>query len=287
MVRSRRFCTRLPRHTYIDPLSGSAAKTLILTLQGVQALYAVSASARSSNYARDTYLGNVFLPLAIFGLLRLPAALWMSDDAAYANEEMMLVCQMQAARSERDSENGTTQSQELLDASMFVSTMPLPIEPQDDPPPIRFRPPNGPHGIAVRAFYLLSILPLTGFTAYSAIPPPKRPRPPIILSATLFTQILFFLFFLLATSCIVCFYFLRGNSTLSIIPCLRSNWYRLYTAVLFLGMLLLIVFGAIETRQQWCGQWTTYPNDVSCPSPPVAIQVSRIQMRPELVWIGW
>jgi hypothetical protein len=248
---SRRFYNPVSRRPHIDLLSGSAAKTLIVTLQGVQALYAVAMSVHSSRYVANTYLGNVFLPLAIFGLLRLPAALWMSDDVSYSNKEMS---------PEQDTEKLTAEPQDGNQAT------------------VRFRPTDGLHGIAVRAVYLLSILALTGFTFYSVFPVPRpiTPQPPDTLSATSFTQVVFFLFLMLATSCIFCFYILRGRSTESIIPCFKSRWYQLYTAVLFLGMLLLITFGAIETRKQWCGPWTTYPDNESCP-PALHIQATRIQ----------
>jgi hypothetical protein len=273
MMRSRRFCTRVPRCPYIEPLSGSAAKMLVVTLQGVQALYAVAASAQSYLYSVDIYLGNVFLPLAIFGLLRLPTAAWMWDDSAYANEDRMLVPSLaQAASSEHDTGKSTPEDQKVADAARFAPTMRLPVEPQDDPSTVRFRPSNSLRGIAVRAFYLLSLLALLSFAAYSAFPGPKpttpqptTPQPPVTVSANNYTHIIFFLFFLLTTFCIICFYFLRGDSTMTIIPCLRSIWYRLYTAVLFLGMLLLIIFAAIESRGQWCGQWTTYSNNPTCP----------------------
>src|ERR1700761_5036502 len=41
MNRSRKFCTRLPNHNRINFLSASAAKTLIVTLQGVQVTYSI------------------------------------------------------------------------------------------------------------------------------------------------------------------------------------------------------------------------------------------------------
>jgi hypothetical protein len=259
MMRSRRFCIRVPRRNHVDLISGSTVKTLIITVQGVQALYAVATiKQRNSQYAVDMYLGNVFYPIAILGLLRLPAALWMSDDADYMNEEMV-----QAASSERDAEKSTPDGQ-LLAAARLASTMRLPVEPQGG----RFRPSNGPYGIAVRAFYLLSILALTGFAVYQAFPPLK-PTPPhlIVRTVTNHTQLFLFLFFLFVTSCILCCYFLLGDSTTAIIPCVRSTWYRLYTAMLVLGMLLLMILAAIETRQERCGRWTTYPDDQSCPPP--------------------
>jgi hypothetical protein len=267
MMRSRRFCIRVPRRSHVDLISGSMVKTLIIAFQGVQALYVLATiKQRNSQYDVDMYLGNVFYPIAILGLLRLPSALWMSDDADYMNQEMMLAPPVQAASAERETEKSTPDGQKLSAAARLAPAIRLPVEPQDGPSTIRFRPSNGPSGIAVRAFYLLSILALTGFTVYQAFPPPKSTPPHLIVrTVTNHSQLVFFLFFLLVTSCILCFYFLLGDSTTAIIPCFRSTWYRLYTAMLVLGALLLMILAAIETRQEWCGQWTTYPDDQSCP----------------------
>lgn len=266
MMRSRRFCIRVPHRSHVDLVSDSTAKTLIITIQGGLALYAVATiKQRNSQYDVDMNLGNVFSPIAILGLLRLPAALWISDDAHYM-EETMLAPPVLAASPARDTEKSNPDGRTFLAAARLAPTMRLPVEEQDDPSTIRFRPSNGLYGIAVRAFYLLSILGLTVFTVYQAFPPP-RPTPPhlIVRTVTNHTQLCFFLFFLFVTLCTLCFYFLLGDSTTAIIPCLRSTWYRLYTAMLFLGMLLLMTLAAIETRKEWCGQWTTYPDDQSCP----------------------
>jgi hypothetical protein len=79
ITRSRQFCIRVPHHSFVDPFSSSTIKTIIVTLQGAAAVYKIA----SSNYAYELNLSNVFFPLAILGLLRLPAALWLSDDQAY------------------------------------------------------------------------------------------------------------------------------------------------------------------------------------------------------------
>jgi hypothetical protein len=254
MMRSRRFCTRVPRHPYVDPLSASAVQTLIVTLQGAQALCEVIGTVSVySKYSVNVNLGTVFLPLAIFGLLRLPAALWMSVDSAYANEDIMEVPAMSFAHDKDSSE-----IEKLEEAGRLAPPMRLLVEPEDEPAAVRFSAANGTRGIATRIIYLAAILALTGFTMYNAFPPPSQ----TYLSATSFTQILFFLFFLLATTFIFIFYFLRRDSTTTIIPCLTSTWYKLYTALLFLGMLILIIIAAIETRKTWCGVWTTYPQQV-------------------------
>ena len=60
MMRSRRFCIRVPRRSHVDLISGSTVKTLVIMFQGAQALYAVATIKQTnSQYAVDMYLGNV------------------------------------------------------------------------------------------------------------------------------------------------------------------------------------------------------------------------------------
>jgi hypothetical protein len=278
IVRSRRFCTRIPSRSYIEPLSASAVKTLIVTFQGAQALSAVAGTVSvNSNYSMNVSLATIFLPIAIFGLLRLPAALWMSEDLAYGNQDML---EVRVASFEQD--KGTVEGEKLIEAERLAPSMVMPVEPQDEPIPPRFRAVNGLYGIATRAFYLATLLTLTGFTLYNIFPPSMETG---YWTATGFSQIIFFLFFLLATFSIFTFYFLRGNSTTTIIPCVNSAWYKLYTFLLFLGMLVLITLAAIETRKAWCGVWTTFPPRVPglpnhewnyCPQSIEGIQATEL-----------
>jgi hypothetical protein len=258
MIYSRQFSTRAPTHAYVKPLSVSAAKTLVITLQGAQAFYELLGTVTShSTYALTTNLSTAFFPLAVFGLLRLPAAIWMSEEWAYSDEDLK---EVRAVSPKHDGDTSKYQkiSAEEKSTESAVTTGVV-VEPQDDQTVPRFRPANGLRGIVVRASYLLVTLALAAFTTYQALPTGSQRS---YMSATLFTQIILFLFLLLGTSLIFLYYFIRGESTTTIIPCLNSVWYKLYTAVLLLGMLVLIIFGTIETRKTWCGTWTTYPKSV-------------------------
>jgi hypothetical protein len=132
----------------------------------------------------------------------------MSEDLAYANEDMMLVRTTNNKRDESKSED-----EELSKVELLAPTMRLPVEPQDDLATIRFHPTDGIHGIAVLAFYLVTLLALTVFTAYTIFP--SRSTGPTTtfqyISITNFKHIFFFLFFLVATSSIFIYYFLRGK----------------------------------------------------------------------------
>jgi hypothetical protein len=247
IVRSRRFCIRLPVHSYVHPLSSSALKTLIVTLQGAQALYEILGTISVySQYSVNVNLGSVFLPLAILGLLRLPAALWMSEDLVYADKDLM---ELRTANLGEDKETGENMKMsERVTTSLLLNTV-------NEVESERFHPTNGIRGIAIRSLYLVIIILLTGFTLFSSFPGSTH----TYVTATAFTQIVFFDFFLVSTLVILLYYIVRGDSKSTIIPCLTSIWYKIYTVLLFLGMLILIIFAAVETRKTWCGVWTTYP----------------------------
>ncbi|KAK2630056.1 hypothetical protein QTJ16_000876 [Diplocarpon rosae] len=83
--RSRRYCIKPPGCTRSPILSKSFAKTVIVTLQGVQAAYAlVGGLSGSSDLATSVSISSIFFPLAVIGLLRLFAAPWLTDDFVYA-----------------------------------------------------------------------------------------------------------------------------------------------------------------------------------------------------------
>jgi hypothetical protein len=79
---SRSSCTKLPDRPQISFFSSSAASTLITTLQGIQAVYAL-AIGLNEDYAITTSLPTIFFPLSVLGLLRLPAAIYLSSHYSY------------------------------------------------------------------------------------------------------------------------------------------------------------------------------------------------------------
>jgi hypothetical protein len=90
MVKSRVHCTCLPEKNRALLLSGTAVKTIIVTFQGIQAIWELIIIPRSftkSPGAPRLSLPTLFMPFAILGLLRLPATLWLSEDGAYAKAE--------------------------------------------------------------------------------------------------------------------------------------------------------------------------------------------------------
>jgi hypothetical protein len=62
----------------------SALKTLVVTLQSIQAAYDLEKGISLGRYALSVALPDIFRPVAITGLFRLPASLWLTDDYSYA-----------------------------------------------------------------------------------------------------------------------------------------------------------------------------------------------------------
>jgi hypothetical protein len=73
-----------PNGTRISLLSRSAAETVVVALQGCQAIWDLISVFPSLNYGQSIALPTIFSPLAIFGLLRLVVALWITEEISYA-----------------------------------------------------------------------------------------------------------------------------------------------------------------------------------------------------------
>jgi hypothetical protein len=86
--RSRRYCIKPPDSSRTPFLSKSFAKTAIVTIQGIQAIFVLVGGL--DGYDSENFqwsITTIFFPLAFMGLLRMWAALWLTDDFVYAEDE--------------------------------------------------------------------------------------------------------------------------------------------------------------------------------------------------------
>jgi hypothetical protein len=84
MEESKAYITRRPEKGRANLFSEAGLKTIIVGIQGAQAIWDLTAGIRGDNYAILSFsLPNLFTVFAIFGLLRWPAALWLTDEADY------------------------------------------------------------------------------------------------------------------------------------------------------------------------------------------------------------
>ncbi|PVI00821.1 hypothetical protein DM02DRAFT_592144 [Periconia macrospinosa] len=229
-----------PARTYIDPLSGSAIKTVIATLQGAQAMYALISSRSPHNvYLWDLSLASIFQPFAILGLLRLPAAPWISEQYIYDYRPTKGPHQHR-----RDTDLVPTNIQDVHSPN------------ENDVVSRNFYPASSIRGVLIRAFYFLAMLALAIWTSTNPFPDSATDKP---VTITGYMHAVFYAFFLDVTVLIFAFYLFTGKSTTTVIPCVQQTWYTVYTIVVFLGMVTFMVLAALQTRKTWCGTWTTFP----------------------------
>ncbi|KAI0145428.1 hypothetical protein GGR57DRAFT_298154 [Xylariaceae sp. FL1272] len=195
---STKLCARIPESSIIDPLSGAMVKTIITTLQGVQAFVVLFGASidRTFDSSFTPLLGVdlVFWPLSIIGLVRLCSALWLTDyyfaAEQYTNSRELAQRELNL-RASIDS---------LLDLSVYD------IHPSRETS--NFHPPSHWLSCAFRPFFFSVILSLSVLSALYTIRPPPPGKYAVFTVTSLIAGILYFLFSGAAT-CINAFYLLK------------------------------------------------------------------------------
>ena len=84
LSRTAPYLTRVPKKTHLEFSSASFLQTLVVALQGIQALYML---VEINQFAQSSFaiLPMIFVPLALFGLFRVPAAFWLVEEYAFAD----------------------------------------------------------------------------------------------------------------------------------------------------------------------------------------------------------
>jgi hypothetical protein len=247
--KSQAFCVSLPDGKHVALISESTLKTVIVTLQGADSLYFLLKgylSASNDNYQDTASVGSIFFPLAIFGLLRLVACFWLTEDFVYTNCEEL---QTSAASV------NTPEQIELVPRNKL-----LPIELLNNSDAWTgedYRHPNSWQSWLFRSLFLLSILGLIVLCLWDFKPAPNLGDESFTM--TVFTLIISYTFFLVISAIVYGYYFVRGCNKTTVLHCVTSLWYQIYTGVLLALALLLLIFASIETRQSACGYFTTWP----------------------------
>lgn len=253
MVKSRPFCTREPRGRRIEFLSKSSIKTAIVTLQAVQALYMLTygmiGNVENTINSNTLALDSIFSPLSIFGLMRLPAALWLTEDYAYTDYEAIQI------RSAFFMYTPTVREWFWLKKPSTPSSF---SENKLSYPSLQdnFHPSTSARSRILQSVLLLFLLGLLVFCILN-IAPWGEGSNTHLLFPSLLTSIYFS--FLLTTTIVLSAYFFLGRTATTIIPCIASMWYKIYTCVLLTVTLALVVIAALETRKSPCGLYTTLP----------------------------
>lgn len=226
------YCTYLPEPARVQVLSWDFAKTLITTLQGLQAIYILGGNSDAWGPFVAT-VDVVFSPLAILGLYRLSAALWLTNHFAFAPRDQVLAL----GGLRRLSLDSLLEPPEkpASDVHYYRATSYLPSR--------MFR---SIFFLLMLTAWVMLLLHTFGsvFIASS------------VQSLSYLFCVLLYHLILAPSLALIGYYFARGMTTSTIIPCISATWYKIYSATLMGLMVALVVVSSLETRKTPCGGWT-------------------------------
>ncbi|KAK7751228.1 hypothetical protein SLS62_006773 [Diatrype stigma] len=244
-ARSRAHCRRAPSHPRVELFSVEMIKTIVVALQGCQAIACMFVPMRSVS------LETVFFPLSIFGLARLLPALWLTAEFDFAPLPLPDDLPPQAFAGEAALRCRKNSIDSLIEP-VGIEDHYYGQQPAEEDG--RFRPTSFWGSRALRSLFCLLILLLLVKGAMN-VSPMGTP----FTSTTSFAIGVFYNFLLAASLVILGYHFVRNSADSTIIPCISSLWYKCYTVLVMTAMVLLIVLAAIETRKTPCGLYTTFP----------------------------
>ncbi|KAM0810006.1 putative SUR7/PalI family-domain-containing protein [Seiridium cardinale] len=257
-------CIQTPKHARVRILSVTMLKTLIITAQGVAALYTLAGSlAGTVSFNAAMGLDSIFFPLAILGLLRLCGAAWLTDDFAYMFREDIQMRPLSARPSVM------TKEQETVLLSSDCTFEPLIGDTSSES---HFRSVTYWPSRIFRFLYLLALAGVWTINLFYMAPITSRTG----FTVTSFYVGAFFLLFLTGSIATYAYYFIRGSTNTTIIPCLSSKWYCAYCALMLAASVGLIVIAGIETNRTPQGRFTSESlglQNTQCASNAVAWRV--------------
>jgi hypothetical protein len=287
MVDSRAWVTQSPDRNRVSFMSISMLGTIIVTVQGVQALYQLT-QIIWTKVSPIQALGDMFIPIALGSLFRLPAALWLlTDDFGYDAWRLP----RPFGSTVRPSSSGShptspfskdnfalkpapaykTLDMEALGRgnSFHISeaSWPLPtrtsnsgknlllygseVFSKDD----NLRPQTYWKAVILRLIFLFALLGIVVVFGVGHLLAEKNA--PTIAS-------LIFVHFLYTSLCFVLlilglYYSTTGKANSVLIPCINSKWYTMFTIAWYGFVVVCIVVNCIEMRRTVCGVYTTVP----------------------------
>ena len=285
MERSRAYSLRLPTHHRVRMFSGSTLISIIITVQGAMAIKTLigGITGADASYPATVNISSIFYPLAVFSLLRISAAMWLTDDYLYYGDidSIMPTTSHLSDLKVSNEDISSVDVRAHTTMGLLDSTESLSSE--------QFHQTNTWRAIIFRIVYLAPICCLLVMCLLYIIPEKLSGS---YLTVTTFLMVLFYATFLTASTFLFGFYFLSDRSTSSIIPCCNAMWYKVYTAILMTLTLILVIIACLETRKTPCGVYTTYPRDWASDSsvcldgiPILANQATEPGV-PRVPWFG-
>lgn len=253
--KSKAFCTRVARKPRMRVarkprmklFSRTAAETLLVTVQGALSVIELT---KGGVGGWQISLATIFYPLAFIGLLRLPAAYWISEEASYAEYHSRL-------------------GKALVDPGGYELFKIIPVEwplvsANEKGMVFTSYSSSNWRGWMVRMFFC-SVIMGSSATGIAFILPWMPSEWTYVMSATNYVELFFYSFITIPMLGMMTFYSFQTRRTTTIIPCIESLWYKIYSGLLFIFMLVYIAIAALETRKSPCGMLTTFPGTAQCP----------------------
>jgi hypothetical protein len=238
MNRKKYLAMKFPPSNRVSLASVSVLQTLIISLQGIQAVYTIIIHAMCKEVVPGHPISHVIFPLAIIGLLRLPAALWLTNEYGFPLEEGL---------DPQGDDGGGVELSSLLQQEQRPSSV-------DDLLNEQFYPRNSWRGIAIRIRFFGALLLLTA-AGISAVAVHWGLDAKVAISSML--TAVYYLSFLICTIFTFSIYIWTKESNTMVIPCIESPVYKAYIYGLILLSIVYIVATALETRRTACGLYTT------------------------------
>ncbi|KAH6660369.1 hypothetical protein BKA67DRAFT_49621 [Truncatella angustata] len=254
LERALPYATRLPEGPMVRLLSLEMLKTVIVFLQGIQAVTSILGNFTSTgDYTTMDAVSGLFIPIGACGLLRLCAALWLTDDFHFAiSDESPKSTQPPSLKS-----YGTglsTGSVDSLSCEPYHKLLP--------PMPEDF------HIWYSRAFRMFFMMPIAGCFALDILfisPLVGTFGRKGIFTTTSWLLGAYYLTLLAPTVFILGYYFGTGPLRTTIIPCISKLWYKVYCIFVAVFTIVLIAVAAIEMRKTFCGKYTSLTPDFEHP----------------------
>lgn len=275
------FCSRLPAHARTEIASWEMIKTIVVGLQAAQAFYSIGGSLfgpGTSNYIFRFALDNMFLPIGCLGLYRFCAALWITDNFAFVDvsDPASTAVGHRSILPERQTiydRNKLSVPETRIEVAGRLSLDSFLDHPAAaEHHASRFFPTSRWLSRVLRICWIIPLLALTAFCIIYVAPWSfwnDREWIGWIMPASAFTMVIFYLVVFACSSLILLYYFIRGANTTTIIPCASMLWYKIYTIVISVMMVLVLVLVALETARTPCGSYSVWPpaqwHGTACP----------------------
>ncbi|ETS79349.1 hypothetical protein PFICI_09202 [Pestalotiopsis fici W106-1] len=249
VVASLPFCGLLPDGTTVG-ISVELFKTIITTFQGAQTATILFGGLNGA-VSFDGFLAmdSIFISLALLGLLRLFAAMWLVDDFVYS-ARILTTEDRTPPITEIQMQPIVSMDSLLLEPEIFATA-------HD-----RYHHTLNWRIVLFRTIYLSIILGLC-FLAGSWMFRSKvgHNQTPYLYTTTSFLDGLGNLLIILPTALVYGYYSIRNRMHSTIVPCIAHLWFKVHTVICIVFVMMLIFISALETRQTPCGRYTTWPKD--------------------------